>query len=76
VARRAARVPRAPFIGILTNAEALLEAVLTRLHLNMVGHLPDTEACAGGLRQQLIILGMQLLGVSDRQIRACASCVP
>jgi TetR/AcrR family transcriptional repressor of mexJK operon len=70
VARRA-DVSKGTIYRHFDNAEALLEAVLTRLHLNMVGHLPDTEACAGGLRQQLIMLGMQLLGflTSDQGVR-------
>ncbi|PCC98258.1 TetR/AcrR family transcriptional regulator [Halopseudomonas pelagia] len=60
VARRA-DVSKGTIYRHFDNAEALLQAVLTRLHRNMLGNLPEIEECAGGLREQLIILGTQLL---------------
>ncbi|MFO7705094.1 MAG: TetR/AcrR family transcriptional regulator [Halopseudomonas sp.] len=60
IARRA-DVSKGTIYRHFDNAEGLLGAVLTRQHLNMVGNLPDIGECAGGLRQQLIILGTQLL---------------
>lgn len=70
VARRA-DVSKGTIYRHFANADALLEAVLSRLHLNMLGNLPDTEECAGGLRDQLIILGSQLLDflTSEQGIR-------
>ncbi|WP_022962684.1 TetR/AcrR family transcriptional regulator [Halopseudomonas pelagia] len=60
VARRA-DVSKGTIYRHFNNADALLAAVLSRLHLKMLGNLPDIEECAGGLREQLIILGTQLL---------------
>lgn len=70
VARRA-DVSKGTIYRHFDNAGALLEAVLTRQHLNMIGNLPDIEECAGGLREQLIILGTQLLDflTSDQGVR-------
>lgn len=70
VARRA-DVSKGTIYRHFNNADALLEAVLSRLHRNMLGNLPDLEECAGGLREQLIILGTQLLAflTSDQGVR-------
>lgn len=70
VARRA-DVSKGTVYRHFDNAEALLKAAMTRVHTNMLGNLPNLEECAGGLRQQLIMLGLQLLDflTSDQAVR-------
>lgn len=58
---RRAGVSKGTIYRHFSNADALLEAVLERLYLQIAGQAPNDLSEAQGVRAQLVALGMQLL---------------